>query len=108
VAIPGFDRTKIDPSIYVKRIKEVEGLHRLLLFDKLINDNMEWGSTRHTYVTTLDNCIHGGKTFCSQCHQSLHEELEPVRAIVLDSSKPLSWDKERVVFQDLEYVGTKQ
>jgi len=97
--------TKVDPAIYTKRVRDVEGLDRLLLYSKLVGEHPNFGSTKHRFVTTLDNCIHGGTTFCAHCHLILTAEEDERTAALLDTSQPLTWAKKNNVLQDFECVS---
>jgi hypothetical protein len=76
VAVPGFDRSAVDPTVWLKYSGDVMGLSKLLLLDKAVSDHPNLGDPKHFFVTDIDNCIHGGGSWCRVCHMD-HSLFSP-------------------------------
>eukprot|EP01122_Echinamoeba_exundans_P011680 TRINITY_DN4727_c0_g1_i1.p1 TRINITY_DN4727_c0_g1~~TRINITY_DN4727_c0_g1_i1.p1 ORF type:complete len:567 (-),score=100.96 TRINITY_DN4727_c0_g1_i1:498-2198(-) len=113
VAIPGLDKSQVDPRLWAKRFTDpgVEGLSKLLLLDKVVSEEPDFGDAKHFFVTDIDNAISGGESWCRVCHLPKEDHVEdpsappkPPHMAKYDVSTSISWEREGVVFQDIEKV----
>lgn len=101
------DLSRVDPKIWEKRVNDpsVEGLNKLLLLDRLVTEEPDFGDARHFFVTDIDTAIHGGESWCRVCHMSQEDHTPDSRGPNLakyDVTSSVSWEREGQVFQDLE------
>jgi hypothetical protein len=113
VAIPGLDKSQIDPRLWEKKFTDpgVEGLSKLLLLDKVVSAEPDFGDAKHFFVTDIDNAISGGESWCRVCHLPKEDHVEdpsaqkrPPHMAKYDVSTSIAWEREGVVFQDIEKV----
>jgi hypothetical protein len=85
IAVPGYDRSQIDPNVWLKHTFDASGLEKLLLLDKAVSDHPEMGDPKHFFVTDIDNCIHGGGSWCRVCHKE-HSTVEETQSHVQEAT----------------------
>jgi hypothetical protein len=105
VLIPNVDWSKIE-SLDRKRVEQVTGVAKLALYDRFLttsqsNPDRKNYKESHLFVSGIDECIHGGHSWCKNCHKMLpHDEADP--SARLSFATPIHWEHHNVVYQDIE------
>lgn len=102
VLASGIDWTKV-PLLDGKRADELKGIALLALYDRkaLAHSNSTPRSEQHVFATGIEECIHGGDSWCHYCHKKLpHEEADAKSRISV--AEPLKWERINVSRQDFD------
>lgn len=102
VLASNIDWSKI-PLLEGKRPDTLKGIALLALFDRATLSAYRSAprSEQHLFATGIEECIHGGDSWCHYCHKLLpHEESDAKSRISV--ADPLKWERVNVSRQDFD------